>query len=151
MSDVSNTKKGEINNELNGNAYGIAEKKKRKFNILQILPESKGGIIMEYRNMIREIAEVKNETEEFDVLIKCMCNLTTKMLDYKYTLDHYNGKESSTVLRDHVDRIGKSLGNLNAEIDVFADMIGGYDKVEKERIKKVEKMHKKVIDNNLNV
>lgn len=127
------------------------QKRKTQIQHFTDIAGSKGGIVMEYRNMIREIAEVKNETEEFDVLIKCMCNLTTKMLDYKYTLDHYNGKESSTVLRDHVDRIGKSLGNLNAEMDIFADMIGGYDKVEKERIKKAEKMYKKVIDNNLNV
>ncbi len=49
-----------------------------------------------YINSVKKLANGNKESSErANLLIKEMCQLTQSLLDYNYTIDHYNGNDNS--------------------------------------------------------
>ena len=87
----------------------------------------------------------KNEVEMGDAMIKDMCRLTNDLLDYRYVVEHYEANsESSTMLRDRVNVVKKSMVVLMSDMEIYAEQMDITDEVEKLINKRINKIVKRL-------
>lgn len=85
-----------------------------------------------------------SEIERGDVLIKNMCRVTTDLLNYRYTVNHYVGDDTSTVVTDIVCRIKNSLALLLSDMEIYMDQLDITDKVRQKKVERINKLAEKI-------
>lgn len=88
-----------------------------------------------------------SEIERGDSIIKDMCRLTTDLLNYKYTVDHYTGNNTSTIISDSVCQIKNSMALLVSDMEIYMDQMDIADKVRDKANKRLWKMADRVQKN----
>ena len=91
-----------------------------------------------------------SEVERGDILIKDMCRVTTDLLNYRYTINHYVGDNTSTVVTDIVCQIKNSLALLLSDMEIYMDQMDIVDKVRDKADKRLWKMADRVRKNEQN-
>ena len=98
---------------------------------------------MKYRDAVRTMTDTKrDELDRGDILIREMCRLTNDLLDYRYTISHYEGTQEG-VYSDKVGTIKNSLAILLGDIDMYTEYMGITDKVNKKKEERVIKLAQK--------
>ena len=98
-----------------------------------------------YINSVKKLANGNKESSErANLLIKEMCQLTQSLLDYNYTIDHYNGNDNSTVVTDRMNTIKNSMAVLISEMDIYAEQQGFYGKLHDKKEKRVTRLADKI-------
>lgn len=85
-----------------------------------------------------------SEVERGDILIKNMCRVTTDLLNYRYTVNHYIGDDTSTVVTDIVCRIKNSLALLLSDMEIYMDQLDITDKVRQKKVDRINKLAEKI-------
>lgn len=85
-----------------------------------------------------------SEIERGDILIKNMCRVTTDLLNYRYTVNHYVGDNTSTVVTDIVCRIKNSLALLLSDMEIYMDQLDITDKVRQKKVERINKLAEKI-------
>lgn len=85
-----------------------------------------------------------SEIERGDILIKNMCRVTTDLLNYRYTVNHYVGDDTSTVVTDIVCRIKNSLALLLSDMEIYMDQLDITDKVRQKKVERINKLAEKI-------
>ena len=85
-------------------------------------------------------ASDKSEIERADMLIKEMCKVTNDLLDYRYTVEHYTGNPTSTVLRDRVNAIKNSMTVLISDMEIYAEQMDFREDMERQMEKRINKI-----------
>lgn len=88
-----------------------------------------------------------SEVERGDILIKDMCRVTIDLLDYRYTINHYIGDDTSTVVIDIVCQIKDSLALLLSDMEIYMDQMDITNKVRDKADKRLWKMADRVQKN----
>lgn len=96
---------------------------------------------MKYKTMIQIIVQNndKTEFERGDNLIKDMNRLSTDILNYRYTVEHYKGN-SGTVLKDEVNKIKNSMAILWSDFMIYAEILDITDKIEEKAHNRIDKI-----------
>jgi len=97
-----------------------------------------------YDDMIKVLARTdKTIYDRTDSVIKDMGKVMGDIVDYRYSIDHYEGNAAS-VLNDNVMSIKNSVALLETELDILKEMLGIRGKVEEKKKNRLEKIIKKV-------
>ncbi len=85
----------------------------------------------------------KDELDRGDIIIKEMSRLTQDLLDYRYTVNHYEGNQKG-VYSDKISTIKNTLSILLGDIDMYMEYVGIADKVDKKKKERIIKLAEKI-------
>ena len=85
----------------------------------------------------------KDELDRGDIIIKEMSRLTQDLLDYRYTVNHYEGNQKG-VCSDKVSTIKNTLSILLGDIDMYMEYVGIADKVDKKKKERIIKLAERI-------
>ena len=98
---------------------------------------------MKYKEAVSKMANGnRDELDRGDVIIREMCRLTNDLLDYRYTISHYEGTQEG-VYSDKVGTIKNSLAVLLGDIDMYTEYMGITEKVQQKKEERVIKLANK--------
>ena len=85
---------------------------------------------MKYRDAIKKVADGKDDQETCDILIKDMNRFINDMLDYRYMVNHYDGKDK---LAEAVGTIKNSMATLMGDLEVYAELMDITDQLQSKK------------------
>lgn len=98
---------------------------------------------MKYKEAVSKMANGnRDELDRGDIIIREMCRLTNDLLDYRYTISHYEGTQEG-VYSDKVGTIKNSLAVLLGDIDMYTEYMGITEKVQQKKEERVIKLANK--------
>lgn len=89
------------------------------------------------------IVNGKDELDRGDMIIKEMSRLTQDLLDYRYTVNHYEGNQKG-VYSDKIGTIKNTLAVLLGDIDMYMEYVGITDKVDKKKEERIIRLAEKI-------
>lgn len=101
---------------------------------------------MNYKEMVKVIAEDGNEATKGNIVVREMCHLIDSILDYNYAVDNYVG--DGTVIEDKRNQIKNKMTLVVTDLDIYMEQLGLTEEVEKKTIKRLEKLTKRVTERN---
>lgn len=101
---------------------------------------------MNYKEMVKVIAEDGNEATKGNIVVREMCHLIDSILDYNYAVDNYVG--DGTVIEDKRNQIKNKMTLVVTDFDIYMEQLGLTEEVEKKTIKRLEKLTKRVTERN---
>lgn len=100
---------------------------------------------MRYDEMIKRIANAnKSASERCDIVIKDMAKVIEEIINYKYALDHYNGKTDS-VITDNANSVKNAVASLEVNMDILKEVLKITDKVDSKKDTKANKIIKRIM------
>lgn len=98
---------------------------------------------MKYKEAVSKMVNGnRDELDRGDIIIREMCRLTNDLLDYRYTISHYEGTQEG-VYSDKVGTIKNSLAVLLGDIDMYTEYMGITEKVQQKKEERVIKLANK--------
>ena len=96
-----------------------------------------------YNELVKKIANDKRTSfERGDILVREMCQLIDKIMNYRYTAEHYDG--TGNALEDMRNRIKKDLTLVKTDLDIYMEQLGVTEDVEDKATKRLEKLVKRM-------
>lgn len=83
----------------------------------------------------------KSHTDLSNSLIRSMCRTANEVLDYDYTRRFYSGKDKSTVLQDHRNKVANSLGVLLSDMEIYMQRLDITETVRERADKRTKKLN----------
>ena len=96
---------------------------------------------MSYVDDVKKIvinSNVSIEDEEI-IVVKNMCILIEKIMDYRYAARQYKGNNLN-VIEDKVSSIKNAMSVTGSNLDIYAEMLGIYEKVEYKKVQRIAKI-----------
>lgn len=96
---------------------------------------------MSYIDDVKKIVANSNVSieDEEDIIVKNMCILIEKIMDYRYAARHYKGNNLN-VIEDKVSSIKNAMSVTGSNLDIYAEMLDIYEKVEHKKEQRITKM-----------
>ena len=98
---------------------------------------------MSYVDDVKKIVANSNVSieDEENIVVKNMCILIEKIIDYRYAARHYKGNNLN-VLEDKVASIKNAMSVTGSNLDIYAEMLNIYEKVEYKKVQRITKMNR---------
>lgn len=98
---------------------------------------------MSYVDDVKKIVANSNVSieDEENIVVKNMCILIEKIIDYRYAVRHYKGNNLN-VIEDKVSSIKNAMSVTGSNLDIYAEMLNIYEKVEYKKVQRITKMNR---------
>lgn len=96
-----------------------------------------------YEELVKVVANSnRSEKERGEILVREIAQLIDKILNYNYTVEHYDG--DGTAISDRRNEVKNAIALVKSDLDVYTEQLGLTEVVDKKVADRLEAISKRI-------